>query len=111
MIVKCYKRLTRVPYKTLRWLNGIDPVKAPIIPFKVKSSNKSILDYRGYIKRYLVYCLRTGRLLCKKAQSTHSIEFTPEQRRLLDYVRIAAAEIASIVRLGGGDVDRDNEDS
>lgn len=110
VIVKCCGRLTRVPHETLRWLNGIDPIKAPLMPFKVKSSSKSMLDYRGHVKRYLVYCLRTGRLPCEEAQTTHGIEFTPEQRRLLDHVGIAAAEVVSAVRLARGEVERDEEE-
>lgn len=110
VIAKCCERLTRVPHETLRWLNGIDPVKAPMMPFKVKSSGKSMLDYRSYVKRYLVYCLRTGRLPCEEAQTTHGIEFTPEQRRLLDHIRIAAAEVAAAARLPSREVDEDGED-
>lgn len=110
VIVKCCERLTRVPHETLRWLNGIDPVKAPLMPFKVKSSGKSMLDYRGHVKRYLVYCLRTGRLSCEEAQTTHGIEFTLEQRQLLDRVSIAAAEVADAVRLARGEVDPADED-
>jgi hypothetical protein len=110
VIVKCCERLTRVPHETLRWLNGIDPGKAPLMPFQVKSSGKSMLDYRDYVKRYLVYCLRTGRLSCEEARTTHGIEFTSEQRQLLDQVSTAAAEVARAVRLARGEINADDED-
>jgi hypothetical protein len=108
--MKCCECLTQVLHETLRWLNGIDPVKALMMPFQVKSLGKSMIDYRGHIKRYLVYCLRTGRLSGEEARTRHGIEFTPEQRRLLDRVGIAAAEVARGVRLARGEVDADDED-
>ncbi|OAG34223.1 hypothetical protein AYO21_11642 [Fonsecaea monophora] len=80
------------------------------MPFKVKSSKKSMLDYRGYVKRYLVYCLRVGLLSREEAQAQHGITLTPDQRRLLDQVSIAAAEVARGVRLARRAVNADDDD-
>lgn len=109
VLVKCCERLTRVPHETLRWLNGIDPNKAPMMPFKVKSSTKSMLNYRGHVKRYFVYCLRVNRLSSEEAGRTHGVQFTAEQRQLLDQVSIAAGEVALAARLARGEVDVDDE--
>lgn len=68
-----------------------------------------MLDYRGHVKRYLVYCLRTGRLSYKETRTTHGVEFNPEQRQLLDRVSITTAKDANAARLARGEIDTDNE--
>lgn len=110
MIVKCCERLTRVPHETLRWLNGIDPNKAPMMPFQIKGKEKSMLDYRGYVKRYLVYSLRISRLPRDEAQETHGVQLTEPQRRLLGDICIATAEVARAIRLARGESLDDDQD-
>ena len=100
---RCAARLKLVPHETLRWLNSIDPTKPAGRPFTLKKNEKSMYRYRQFIKRCLVYSVRTARLGRDQALQQHHAQWTEAQWTLLEQIN------GELVRLGPVDIEISSE--
>ena len=79
-------RLKLVPHETLRWLNSIDSTKLAGRPFTLKENEKSMYRYRQFIKRYLVYSVRTTRFRRDQILQQHHAQWIEVQWTLLEQI-------------------------
>ena len=99
---RCIARLKLVPHETLRQLNSIDSTKPTRRLFTLKENEKSIYRYRQFIKRCLVYSVRTTRLRYDQILQQHHAQWIEAQQTLLEqingeliWLRLVSIEISS----------------
>ncbi|KEF50778.1 uncharacterized protein A1O9_13170, partial [Exophiala aquamarina CBS 119918] len=100
---RCAARLKLVPHESLLWLNSIDPMKPAGRPFELKQNEKSMYRYRQFVKRCLIYSVRTGRLGREVSRQSHGIRWTDVQWEWLQ-------RIEAVLGLLGSGRQEDGED-
>ncbi|KAH7021617.1 uncharacterized protein B0I36DRAFT_367985 [Microdochium trichocladiopsis] len=83
LIVRGIERTGQVPKEVLRYLASVDPDRPAGGPFRTENGQDTKDRYQAYWKRYLYYCVRTGRLGRDEAAEKFRIRFNDAQWAVL----------------------------
>jgi hypothetical protein len=69
------------------WIFSVDPHRPSTKPFKQPQELATVKRYKDHFKQFLYYAFRTASLDASTCDRLYGIQFTPEQRQLIQEIR------------------------